>query len=433
MFARQNNSALIGRWPFYFAIFFTLLPLGAGPDGAAEGSILRQLVWGTIFLSAALVFIRQPSRFQSAIQALPLTFSLLLLYVFTSILWSPDPYVSFKRVVQVIGVVVLGASLVAGGNGTYRIHRLITPVLGFTMIFALAITAMFPSYAFSDLGYRAFMATKNIFGQFSVFAIIFSGAYFALEGKQKGLCVALLLSGVVGLGLTRSVTAAASLAAVLAFFLATWLMRRSSERTWQIMLGITLLTLTTMHLAGMLLGYRSIADILDFIFQLTGKDLTLSGRTYLWELMFNEIQKHPFFGTGYGGFWLGLGGMSGQIAYLVKWGYPGQAHNGYLDILNELGIVGIILLAIFLVQHIRNLMRLSAVDRQLARFHGALLVALLAMNVAEATILRTTHLWWIVFVASVFEVNAVLRCTATPLAKSAPQAVTPTNCSGKAI
>ena len=170
-----------------------------------------------------------------------------------------------------------------------------------------------------------------------------------------------------------------------------------------------MIVLLGINFAGAVFGYPSVQDVLELVFKSTGKDITLSGRTYLWELIWKEIGKHPWLGTGYGGFWLGLEGMAGQIAYLVRWGYPGQAHNGYLDILNELGVVGLFLLLAFVVQHAMQLVRLAAIDRPLALFHGALLVALLTLNLAEATLLRTTHLWWIVFVASVFEVNAILR------------------------
>lgn len=409
MSASRNSIAIIGRWPFYAALLFTLLPLGAGPEGAAEGSSLRQVVWGLIFLSAALVFVRQPSRLQQAIDALPSFFLLLLFYVSASFLWSSEPYVSFKRVVQVVGVVVLGASLVAGGNGSYRIHRLITPVLGVSMLLSIAATALFPDYAFSDLGFRAFMATKNNFGQFAAYAVIFSVACLVLENKHKYFYAVLAFCGIGGLILSHSMTAAASLASVLALFLLRWLRLNTNRAGWQALIGLGLTGLVCLHLAGIIFGYPSVEDVLEFIFRATGRDVTLSGRTYLWELMLNQIQNHPWFGTGYGGFWLGLEGMSGQIAYLVKWGYPGQAHNGYLDILNELGVIGMLLVIGFIVQHGINLVRLSAIDSRLAFFHGMLLVALLAMNVAEATILRTTHLWWIVFVASVFEVGSIIH------------------------
>lgn len=403
------NAHLLGRWPFYFAVFFSLLPVGAGPDGASEGSFLRQLVWGSIFVCAALVFVRRPERREFVIAALPLSLLCLVFYVCASIAWSPAPYVSFKRALQVLGVLLLAASLIAGGGGTYRIHRLTVPVLAVGMALALAFAAIFPGFAFSDIGFRAFMATKNNFGQFAVFAIIFAASYLYIERRWKLACIAIVLVGLAGLGLSRSVTAGASLLAVVAFFSLRTIAQSVVPGWWKFLLGAVMAILVILHFAGIAMGYPSIRDLLEIVFQATGRDLSLSGRTDLWGLMWIEAMKHPWLGTGYGGFWLGLDGMSGQIAYLVRWGYPGQAHNGYLDIFNELGLAGSLLLVVFLSSHSRNLAKLVKQDRKLANFHTSIFIAILTMNIAEATILRTTHLWWMLFTASVFEVAAITK------------------------
>jgi len=140
----------------------------------------------------------------------------------------------------------------------------------------------------------------------------------------------------------------------------------------------------------------------------------------LWELMMAEVAKHPWFGVGYGGFWLGLEGAAGQIAYIVRWGYPGQAHNGYIDLLNELGVTGLTLVACAIAAHVRRLVSLAAVDREAARFHAALLVAILTLNLTEASILRTTHLWWIAFTLSVIEVGVLQRRSGLQAIDTAP-------------
>lgn len=412
--AKLHPPPEIGRWPFFAAVFFSLLPFGAGPDGASEGSFLRQLVWGSIFLSAALVFIRQPSRRELAIKALPPTLLCLLLFVSASALWSPAPYVSFKRILQIIGVAALGGALIVGGSGTYRIHRLATPVLSIAMLLAMLFSAAFPGFAFSDIGFRAFMATKNNFGQFAVFSIIFGIGALYLDGRYKLVYLPLVIISLVGLGLSKSVAAIAALAAVAVFFIARAFLRSTLPHWWKLLLGGSMALVLVFHVAGVIYGYPSIRDLLEFVFKATGRDLSLSGRTDLWGLMWTEAMKHPWLGTGYGGFWLGLEGMSGQIAYLVRWGYPGQAHNGYLDIFNELGLTGILLLLAFLIAHARNLACLAQSDKKLADFHTAIFIAILTINIAEAAILRTTHFWWMLFVASVFEVANLVQ-------ESAPQ------------
>lgn len=402
----DRKTALKGSLGFALALFFVLLPLGAGAQGAAEGSGLRQLVLALLFLYAAVTVARFPERWPLVARALPLGLVALLLYTLMSTLWSPERYVSFKRVVQLYGVAILGLALVVGGNGRYRLQRVVEPVLWAVMLLALVTTAAFPGYAFADNGLRAFMATKNSFAQFAVMCVLFPLALLHAEGGRRRVPRLLLAAlGLVGLALSRSATSALALSAVAAVYL-TWRLLKGLHRSWwPVLLAVGLALVAAAFAAGVLLGFASIEELSRQLARLIGRDVTLTGRAYLWELMLREVRHHPWFGTGYGGFWLGLEGASGQIAYLVKWGYPGQAHNGYLDILNELGVVGLGLLGVFLIEHGRALVRLRHRDPVQAAFHAALLVMVLVLNLAEAAMLRTTHFWWILLVASALEVR----------------------------
>ncbi len=389
------------------ALWFSLLPVGAGPQGATEGSGVRQLVLVVLFLAASLVIVRFPDRWRLVREGIPASFALLLLYVALSAVWSPDPWVSVKRVVQIIGVTVLAAAVLVGGNGHNRLHRLVPPVLWVGMAMALAFTALFSKYAFSELGYRAFMATKNNFGQFAVLCALIPLVLLALEPTAKRwLWLPLVALGFVGLVISRSATSAVALASVGVMYAVALLFRKLHWSWIAVLLVLAMAALTTAFAVGVAQGFPSSDRLLSALLSPTGRDVSLSGRTYLWELMVQEAMRHPWFGTGYGGFWLGLEGQSGQIAYQVRWGYPGQAHNGYLDLFNELGLVGCLIVFIFILQHSGNILKLLRKDRTLGNFHLALFVLLLVLNIAEATFLRTTHLWWLVFVASVVEVSS---------------------------
>lgn len=417
MLGKLKPTEHIGRWPFYLVLLFALLPIGAGAQGASEGSGLRQFLLVLLFGASATVFIRQPRRIGAALNAVPITFLLLLLYVAFSVYWSPERYVSFKRVIQIFGVTLMAMALIAGGNGTYRLHRIVSPVLIFGMILAVAVTAAFPDFAFAKNGLRAFMATKNVFGQFAAITVLFGFAYLLIERKHHSVFVPLVIVALVGLGFSQSLTSMLGLLAVAGFLALVAFNRKATPFLKTVFaLGIVSVLLVG-HGFGVVSGYPSIRDLQDLLYELTGRDVTLTGRTYLWELMFNEIAKHPWLGTGYGGFWLGLQGASGYVAYLVQWGYPGQAHNGYIDTLNELGIVGFSLLIAFVVHHSFNLLALAKKDLKYSLFHASIFIFLLTLNLAEAAILRTTHFWWMVFVASAIEVNWRLKAESVPVTR----------------
>lgn len=77
----------------------------------------------------------------------------------------------------------------------------------------------------------------------------------------------------------------------------------------------------------------------ETIVQLLGRDLTLTGRTGIWSVVLSKIAQHPWFGYGYKGFWRGMNGESIDVWYETLFMAP-HSHNGFLDLLVELGIVG---------------------------------------------------------------------------------------------
>lgn len=74
--------------------------------------------------------------------------------------------------------------------------------------------------------------------------------------------------------------------------------------------------------------------------QIFGRGETLTGRTEIWNSLLPYAQKHFILGYGYGGFW--TTSLRIRIA--------SHAHNGYLDTILNLGIVGLILLIVFLIK-----------------------------------------------------------------------------------
>jgi O-antigen ligase len=122
---------------------------------------------------------------------------------------------------------------------------------------------------------------------------------------------------------------------------------------------------------------------------MTGKDMSFSGRTSIWAIVKDEIALHPFLGIGYAAYWTGPDDpLSPSAVFLTRLGfYPGEAHNGYLDVLNELGVVGIIALIGYVFEFLRQSVRVLSFDRGKAALCIALLFYNLIGNMSEAY-------WW---------------------------------------
>jgi O-antigen ligase len=86
--------------------------------------------------------------------------------------------------------------------------------------------------------------------------------------------------------------------------------------------------------------------IIEEIFNAVGKDTTLTGRTLFWPMLFQKILERPWFGYGVSGFWQPWRGFDNP-AIDVKLPYfvPDHAHNGLLELVLVLGLIG---LALFL-------------------------------------------------------------------------------------
>jgi len=126
----------------------------------------------------------------------------------------------------------------------------------------------------------------------------------------------------------------------------------------------------------------------------SGKDPTLTDRTYLWRDVVRIGMDHPILGSGYGGFW--VPSIYPKLSPEVDNG-PRQAHNGYLETFANLGLIGLALLAWVIFHALKDAACSARFDFEYNRVRLALLFGALVMNYAEATFTVGTHLWWFSF------------------------------------
>ena len=132
---------------------------------------------------------------------------------------------------------------------------------------------------------------------------------------------------------------------------------------------------------------------LETILGSLGKDATLSGRIPLWESVIAKISERPWLGFGYGGFWTGWQGESGDIWRTEIW-EPGSAHNGLLEIWLSVGLVGVILAVIVFVN---VLLRSISYLRSTRSVDGLwplwFLTVLVLTNTTESTLDSRSIIW----------------------------------------
>ncbi|MGF1673730.1 MAG: O-antigen ligase family protein, partial [Rivularia sp. (in: cyanobacteria)] len=166
-------------------------------------------------------------------------------------------------------------------------------------------------------------------------------------------------------------------------------------------------------------GLILIAGNAETLVGTSGKDLTLNGRTDLWEPVLNQILKRPLFGYGYAGFWTSPFASNTRLTY--EW--ASNSHNGFLEIMLDLGIGGFL---IFIIGFIRfftmALYRVVLVAKKPEDYLPMqMLVIIIIVNISEARLLTPSWNWFMYLTTSLtltMEYHRVRRKTLLNLAQA---------------
>lgn len=266
-----------------------------------------------------------------------------------SSLWSEAPYESFRHGLQ-FGLTVFTGLLLA--------RRVPGPALigAAFCAFLLANTLALLFGRWVTVGFQEGVAFAGIFGGKNEMAVMAS--LLALTG---GACIAdprqpaiMRLAGVGGLVLaalllrtSQSVGAVVSTGLVAVLLVSLTLITRMQMK-WRILAAA--LVLLTAAPAPFIGEAASSAAVDTILVQKLGKDRTLTGRTYLWARAENYIARKPVLGHGYQAFW-----RQGSLEAEGLWRFAHirsrqgfNFHNQYVEVLIELGWVGLVALVVTL-------------------------------------------------------------------------------------
>lgn len=398
--AVDKGWAWAGLWLFVVALCFAALPTGLSwtygeVSEATDGSWVLRLQWTTVFAFAGWVLYKTAGwAVVPAAMKNPFVW-LLLVYCALSVLWSPEPGAAIKRSFQFFGVLLIGASVAHLCRHDF-VRLLRAGLDGLTAILFLSILA---GVFVPDIGretvvsldgaWRGILDQKNTLGIVSAVSLFFWLVLQTLV-PRRGWVAALTLGVILTcLLMSRSSTSLFLALVSMGLYLALY---RAYIRTPLAIarLVVVLLMVLTVGLTLFFFQHSRLPlwdELIEPFSALFGKSSDLTGRTEIWEYMWLEIEKHWAFGLGYGSFWLGPGSPSQELVSHFYWN-PNSAHNGYLEVLNELGAMGFGLFVLMLLNHAVNVIRLVRIDRPKFAFHLALLVVFLLSNATESTALR---------------------------------------------
>ena len=420
------------------ATAFSTLPSGLSWgeidfQAATSGSLAFQMQWGSLFGLAGLLILRHGGQTLAVLRRCNPFLLLLAAWAMATVLWSALPAVSVKKAVEFWGLIAL--ALVAQFDARVWSYACKYILLSLTAIMvASALVALtVPSLgidAFFGYAWRGLLVGKNALGGIGALCLVIWVGMWQLEGLKRSTwwCGA----GISALCVVMSTSSTGITVAAIGVT-AYWLMRRSYISSplsaMRLLVALVMLIVLSLHLFYVFEGrLPARAELLGPFAGLFGKGADLTGRSDIWEPLMVEIDKHWQFGIGYGCFWLGPGSPSQPIIDAVQW-IPNEGHNGFLDLLNEMGVVGLGLFLCTLLAGARSLFLMSRFDRRGAALLGALLIAMLVHNLTETTIPLGVSFQFFLFIFCIVSAsNAVAR-----QAVAAPASAEPDVLAGRAL
>jgi exopolysaccharide production protein ExoQ len=332
----------------------------------------------------------------------------LLVLALLSAAWSIEPSATLLRFVSLITIFMVCFAIALSGWHRRRFQQVAIPPLMAILLVSLVVGMIYPERIIelgTDLSqknaWHGVTHSKNEFGMMSsIAAIICFNRCLAREGRPYWPIAATAVA-LTCLILSRSNTSLfATMVAMLSMVL---VMRvpiiRRRYSTHVIVAMVVMILLYELVIQDVVPGVHT---LLAPVMGLTGKDATFSGRTIIWDIVKQHIQAAPYLGTGYGAYWLGpFPGSPSYIFVSVMFFYPTEAHNGYLDVVNDLGIVGLICLLVFLFWYIRQALQLMRIDRNQGSLYLALLLQQMVMNMSESEWFSRTSTFAVLILASV--------------------------------
>ena len=381
---------------FIFVAFVGFSPILTGTyEGSAEladtGDSLRQAVFAMTFaLIAAATVLTSGWR---ALLKVPIAFVVLLLWCWASVTWAIDPAVSLRRV---LFTTVVALSVVWSVN-MLSVRQALSSLGWWLALIVLADWAVMPfvtmavhqSDGLEPLlagDWRGIHNHKNEAGALCVVATMMFGE-MALCGVSRITAPALAGLSLGFLAMTASKTSIGFLfVAVVLGVVVDRSYRNPNLGRFLAAAGVCLAVLLGIEFA------ERTAEVAAFF----DDPASLTGRVQIWPMLLRYAANHLFLGSGYGSFWE-IGDASpinnDGPHWLTK---IAHAHNGYLDLLVQVGIVGLGFAIGGLV--VRPLYRLSTQPLPVPRSRwllATIIIFCLLHNLLESSLMDRSNIVWV--------------------------------------
>jgi exopolysaccharide production protein ExoQ len=343
---------------------------------AAPNPLLRTLKLSLLSMGLIVILWRQTLA-RLALRELNVFFIIFVALVPLSALWSIEQGATIARFVTMLSILSVSFAFTLTGWHGRRFQNVVRPLVTVLLAGSLVFGILRPDLAIMTGegvagAWAGLFGQKNLLGQYASFGVIFwVHAWVARETKGWKALLGVALAATCLL-LSRSST---SLLATIFVLMFIWLLlgTPANLRRYMPYLVAIFATLILTYALAVLRIIPGLEVLLEPIAMITGKDTTFSARSQIWAILKEHIQLSPMLGSGYGAYWIGPVPQSPSFVFIYRmYFYPTEAHNGYLEIVNDLGFIGLLILLGYLIVFVRQSLALMRIDRT----QGALFLCL---------------------------------------------------------
>ncbi len=391
--------------------------LGISADAIQQGNPIDQVLYITLMLLAIGVLVNRAFNWGTFVTG-NLALMACLLFALFSVVWSDFPLVAAKRWFRDFGTYLVVLVVLSDPRPVAAVQTLLRRLAYLLVPLSIVLNKYFPLLskqydAWSGVGsFVGVTTSKNMLGLLCLICALFFfwDTVTRWRERREKKTRNVIRMNVVFLAMTL------------------WLLHLAHSTTSVVCLLLGCMVIAAAHskmfqrrpklLRALIPAVFCLYLVLDFGFGMSGalaeavgKDPTLTDRTKIWSFLLG-MHTNPLLGVGYQSFWLGA-----RLDYFwnnANLGHINEAHNGYLDVYLQQGIIGVSLLACFLIASYRAICGRKGPASSFAVFGLAIWIVLVFYNMSEAAF--ESGLLFSVFLLSAISVPArVVRRVVQPV------------------
>jgi O-antigen ligase len=393
---KQSQEVSIAVWiPTLWMMLVSSKPLGVWFQLAGstmeEGSPLDRVFLIAILCVGLMILIKRKFAWSGAIKENP-WLVLLIGYILMSVLWSDMAYTSFKRTTRQLVAVIIPFLIATETAPRQAVQSVIRKTIYVFIPFSIILINFFGELGreyhktTGELMWTGVASQKNGLGALCLIAAFFLIWSLITRRRRRDifanryqthidtaiLFLTFYLMGGPKHSFTYSATSNATLILVLSVFFGISLMKKRGFVIGPAAFFVLVALLIAYGTATPFIGKLSLVDISSAL----GRNETLTGRSEIWEKLIPFAIERPILGHGFGGFW---------STEMREFAFVGEAHNGYLDLVLNIGFLGLFLFAMFLLSCCRRAQREMIDNFDWGVFFICYILMTVVHNIAEST------------------------------------------------